>query len=249
MPLRFRKSIKILPGVKINLSKSGVSTSFGKRGSSINIGKKGIRSTVGMPGTGFSFSKLFSVPKVTLPKTGFVDQSDAPPDYYPQPSSTDVSTKPIGKAKIKIPFGCLVPTALIAMCLQVFVCFSSISGIIKTTPTPTQIDTKSIQEQVFMTAWAGYTQTAAALPTNTLLPTETPLPTQTPLPTSTIAPTSTPMPTATTFIYIAPTLAVVPGSQNSGSCCKVCGANSKACGDSCISLSKTCHQPPGCACD
>lgn len=31
-------------------------------------------------------------------------------------------------------------------------------------------------------------------------------------------------------------------------CCKVC-SKGKACGDSCISRSYTCHQPPGCACD
>lgn len=31
-------------------------------------------------------------------------------------------------------------------------------------------------------------------------------------------------------------------------CCKTCRAG-KACGNSCISRSKTCHQPPGCACD
>jgi competence protein ComEC len=31
-------------------------------------------------------------------------------------------------------------------------------------------------------------------------------------------------------------------------CCKVCSAG-KACGNSCISRSYTCHQPPGCACD
>lgn len=31
-------------------------------------------------------------------------------------------------------------------------------------------------------------------------------------------------------------------------CCKTCRTG-KACGDSCISRSKTCHQGPGCACD
>lgn len=32
------------------------------------------------------------------------------------------------------------------------------------------------------------------------------------------------------------------------SCCKVC-SKGKACGDSCISRSKTCHKGQGCACD
>lgn len=31
-------------------------------------------------------------------------------------------------------------------------------------------------------------------------------------------------------------------------CCKIC-SKGKACGNSCISRSYTCHQPPGCACD
>lgn len=36
--------------------------------------------------------------------------------------------------------------------------------------------------------------------------------------------------------------------DDSGSCCKVC-SKGKACGDSCISRSYTCHRAPGCACD
>lgn len=31
-------------------------------------------------------------------------------------------------------------------------------------------------------------------------------------------------------------------------CCKIC-RKGKACGNSCISQSKDCHKPPGCACD
>ncbi|NBB82766.1 MAG: hypothetical protein GVY28_05105 [Alphaproteobacteria bacterium] len=31
-------------------------------------------------------------------------------------------------------------------------------------------------------------------------------------------------------------------------CCRICRVG-KACGDSCISRSYRCHQPPGCACD
>ncbi|MGD8406391.1 MAG: lamin tail domain-containing protein [Anaerolineales bacterium] len=32
-------------------------------------------------------------------------------------------------------------------------------------------------------------------------------------------------------------------------CCRICGENSKPCGDSCISLDMECHKDPGCACD
>lgn len=58
MGFRFRKSIKILPGLKINLTHKGISSaSIGKPGASLNIGKKGTRTSVGIPGTGLSYSK------------------------------------------------------------------------------------------------------------------------------------------------------------------------------------------------
>ena len=56
MGIRFRKSVKICKGVKINFSKSGASLSLGGRGHSLNFGKRGTRSTIGIPGTGISYS-------------------------------------------------------------------------------------------------------------------------------------------------------------------------------------------------
>ncbi len=61
MGFKFRKSIKILPGVRINLTHQGISSaSIGKRGASFNIGKKGTRTSVGIPGSGLSYSKYRS---------------------------------------------------------------------------------------------------------------------------------------------------------------------------------------------
>jgi len=59
MALRIRKSIKIAPGVKINLSKSGISTSLGVKGATVNLSKRGARVTTGLPGTGISSSTLY----------------------------------------------------------------------------------------------------------------------------------------------------------------------------------------------
>lgn len=39
-----------------------------------------------------------------------------------------------------------------------------------------------------------------------------------------------------------------PAPSGGGACCKHCGSDSKPCGDTCISRSKTCHTPGGCAC-
>jgi hypothetical protein len=56
MGWRFRRTVRILPGVRLNLSKSGVSTSIGVRGATINLGKRGAKATIGLPGTGISYS-------------------------------------------------------------------------------------------------------------------------------------------------------------------------------------------------
>nr|DAF74069.1 MAG TPA: Protein of unknown function (DUF4236) [Caudoviricetes sp.] len=60
MGLRFRNTIKIAPGVKLNISKSGISTSIGERGNTVNISKRGVRSTIGIPGTGISYSTMLT---------------------------------------------------------------------------------------------------------------------------------------------------------------------------------------------
>ena len=58
MGFRFRRSITLFPGVRINLSKSGVSTSIGAPGATLNVGsKRGARVTVGIPGSGLSYSE------------------------------------------------------------------------------------------------------------------------------------------------------------------------------------------------
>jgi len=54
MGFRFRRTIKLLPGVTLNLNKTGVSVSAGVRGAKVTVGKNGVRQTVGLPGTGLS---------------------------------------------------------------------------------------------------------------------------------------------------------------------------------------------------
>ena len=58
--MRFRKSINILKGVKLNFSKSGVSVTLGGRGLSANVSKKGVYLNTSLPGTGlYDRKKLF----------------------------------------------------------------------------------------------------------------------------------------------------------------------------------------------
>ncbi|HEY0412929.1 MAG TPA: hypothetical protein VGD66_07300 [Allosphingosinicella sp.] len=55
------------------------------------------------------------------------------------------------------------------------------------------------------------------------------------------------------LLLAAATLAIGPASMDACAasgrgCCRICSAG-KACGNSCIARSKTCHKGKGCACD
>ena len=54
MGFRFRQSLRLAKGIRLNFSKSGVSLSLGGRGATANVSKHGIRTTMSMPGTGIS---------------------------------------------------------------------------------------------------------------------------------------------------------------------------------------------------
>lgn len=54
MGLRFRKSFKLAPGLRLNMSKSGFGLSVGPRGASMSFGPSGTYRNVNLPG-GFSF--------------------------------------------------------------------------------------------------------------------------------------------------------------------------------------------------
>lgn len=59
MSIRFRKSKKILPGVRLNFSKRGVGVSMGVKGAHVSTGPAGSRVSAGIPGTG-----LYAVQKI-----------------------------------------------------------------------------------------------------------------------------------------------------------------------------------------
>lgn len=82
MGFRFRKQIKILPGVKLNLSKNGLSSvSIGKAGATLNIGQNGAKVTTGIPGTGMSFSQRLTDGNAQSVNT----QAGYEPQYYEEP--------------------------------------------------------------------------------------------------------------------------------------------------------------------
>ena len=76
MGLNFRKSISLGKGLKLNLSKSGPSVSFGKSGFRQSVNLKGqARTTVGIPGTGVYYTKTSNVKNIVGGLTGKNDDS------------------------------------------------------------------------------------------------------------------------------------------------------------------------------
>ena len=55
MGFRYRHTLRVLPGMHLNLSQRGVSTTLGRAGLSLNVGARGLRPSVGIPGTGLAY--------------------------------------------------------------------------------------------------------------------------------------------------------------------------------------------------
>lgn len=58
MALQFRKRVKLLAGLRLNLSRRGVSASVGKPGATVNLNRS--RLTLAEPGTGLSYAMRVS---------------------------------------------------------------------------------------------------------------------------------------------------------------------------------------------
>ena len=95
MGLSFRKSIQVLPGVKVNLSKSGVSVSTGVSGLHASINSKGqIRGTASIPGTGIRYTKT---KKITDFIPGYEDNKKAATKAKKEPKEAVPKQAPVEK--------------------------------------------------------------------------------------------------------------------------------------------------------
>jgi hypothetical protein len=52
MSLRFRRSIRLAPGVRLNLGLHGAGLSVGPRGLHVGVNRRGMYTSAGIPGTG-----------------------------------------------------------------------------------------------------------------------------------------------------------------------------------------------------
>lgn len=84
MGFRFRKSLKIAPGVRLNLGKKSAGLSFGGKGLRYSVNSSGRKTTtVGVPGSGISYSKSTYAKKTKKGGSGVAaGQTQLTPDEY-----------------------------------------------------------------------------------------------------------------------------------------------------------------------
>lgn len=184
MPFRFRKSLKIFPGLKINLSKGGISTSVGGRGASLNIGKRGLRSTVGIPGSGLSYSAstsnktshsnrvssnglgcitfpfvlLWGIIKVLFTFLVKLLQGATKLTTWAWNQATSTRERKV------------ITASIIGVALTMICTFTLISSTLNAFGLLSTPDTNAISTSIASTLIASFSQTAIAIPTATLTP-------------------------------------------------------------------------------
>ncbi len=97
MGFRFSRRIKLFPGVRLNVSKSGISTSVGTRGAWLTFGNRGTRTTVGIPGTGISYTETHVARHESAP------HQYAPPSLEQQPEAPPTLSS--GDQRAPVPAG------------------------------------------------------------------------------------------------------------------------------------------------
>lgn len=87
MGLRFRKSIKIAPGVRLNIGKKSVGISAGVKGARVSVNSNGrVTKSVGIPGTGLSYVKTSRIGSSGASGSGGSGASGNVPPITPAPS-------------------------------------------------------------------------------------------------------------------------------------------------------------------
>jgi hypothetical protein len=84
MALKFRRRQKLFPGVYLNFSSRGISTTVGVKGLNINLGSKGAYINTGIPGTGLYDRKKISGwgRKATATGENYINPNPLPQDQY-----------------------------------------------------------------------------------------------------------------------------------------------------------------------
>src|SRR4051812_14601273 len=92
MGWRFRKSFRVIPGVRLNVSTRGVSATIGGGPVSLNVGPSGAYANVGLPGTGISYRERLS---------GGEPAADTHDPALPEPGAPPTAAAAAGRVEIQ----------------------------------------------------------------------------------------------------------------------------------------------------
>jgi hypothetical protein len=99
--MRYRKRIRLFPGVTLNLSKTGISTTVGVPGASVNFNRNGTFLNTGLPGTGLYDRKRIGGQRRPSSSTG-IPTSNTGFGSFNRSHSTGMDEKPITENLEKI---------------------------------------------------------------------------------------------------------------------------------------------------
>lgn len=96
MGWRVHRSIKIAPGVRLNIGKKGTSVSFGRKGARVTVGKNRVTRTIGIPGTGIYNTKTTTLHKKASSRSTAHSAHPARPTYTAPRTYVPRPPKPLG---------------------------------------------------------------------------------------------------------------------------------------------------------
>lgn len=242
MGFRFHRSIKIFPGIRLNISKKGLGVSAGVKGYRVSVGPAGGRRTVSIPGTGISKIDQISLPHQQVSQPPGQEPSFSPPSHSAANEEPLFSSNSIIETENNLPnwispklsYTCVIGIIVIACSVMLLAFLSTLpqkdpekSSSLSVDQVVSTMMAKETENAVVTQLFAYLTQTSqanaaiaeqtriASIPTAVVV-TNTPFqPLPSAVPTIVRAfslPTAAPLPTA----YIPPLVAPIPltGDQN-----------------------------------
>lgn len=88
MGLHYRHSLTLIPGVRLNIGRRGISTTIGVPGASVNLGARGAYVNLGIPGTGLGVRSRVD------PEHGRAQRRDAAPEPNPRLTQPEWASSP-----------------------------------------------------------------------------------------------------------------------------------------------------------
>lgn len=100
MGLRFRRSVRLFPGVRLNFSRSGLSATVGVRGAGLTLGSRGTYANIGIPGTGLSYRTRVDSPYRQARSNFEGNAGSSAPPLTPNPLPTEAPVPTPGATQI-----------------------------------------------------------------------------------------------------------------------------------------------------